>query len=96
MHTFATLIAGFVRPYILRVSAPRDGYEAGAAPSLYVYGFRWFAAYSALIILIHHTALFYIEVFRLADFFSTLLRVLLSSIFSLTSVLLIEFARKNR
>jgi hypothetical protein len=46
--------------------------------------------------LIHHTALFYIEVFRLADFFSTLLSVLLSSVFSLAFILLIEFARKGR
>lgn len=96
MHTFATLLAGFARPYILRISAPRDGYEGGAVPSLHLYGFRWFATYAVIFILIHHTALFYIEVFRMTDFFSTLLRVLLSSIFSLAFILLIEFARKGR
>ena len=28
MHSSATVLAGFVRPYILRIISPRDGYEA--------------------------------------------------------------------
>ncbi len=28
MHTSATVLAGFVRPYVLRIISPRDGYEA--------------------------------------------------------------------
>ncbi len=96
MHSSASLLAGFVRPYILRVISPRDGYEANADPSMLKYGFRWFLSYSLLIVIIHHTALFYLEVFRFADFFITMLRVILSSLFSLTFILLIEFYRKGK
>jgi rod shape-determining protein MreD len=96
MHSFATVLAGFVRPAILRVISPRDGYEPGSNPSMQVYGFRWFLIYTVLIVLIHHTALFYIEVFRFADFFRTLLRVLLSSLFSIIFILLLEFYRKGK
>src|SRR5512133_234040 len=67
MHTSATVLAGFVRPYILRFTSPRDGYEPGVDPSMLIYGIRWFLFYSSLIILIHHFALFYLEVFRFAD-----------------------------
>jgi rod shape-determining protein MreD len=96
MHTSATLLAGFVRPFVLRIISPRDGYESGADPSLIVYGFRWFLTYTAIIVVIHHTALFYLEVFRLTDFFRTLARVLLSSLFSVTFILLLEYIRKGK
>jgi rod shape-determining protein MreD len=96
MHTSATLLAGFVRPFVLRIISPRDGYESGADPSMFVYGFRWFLTYTAIIVFIHHTALFYLEVFRLTDFFRTLARVLLSSLFSVTFILLLEYIRKGK
>ncbi len=96
MHSSATLAAGFVRPYILRVISPRDGYEPGINPSMLIYGFRWFLVYTVVIVLIHHTLLFYLEVFRFTDFFRTLLRVLLSSLFTTTFILLLEYVRKGK
>jgi rod shape-determining protein MreD len=96
MHAGATVAAGFVRPYILRFISPRDGYEPGATPSMEIYGFRWFMLYTVLIVVIHHLSLFYLEVFRFTDFFRTLLRVLLSSLFSVTFILLAEYYRRGR
>jgi hypothetical protein len=96
MHSFATVLAGFVRPYILRIISPKDGYESGAVPSMLTYGFGWFFTYTTLVVLVHHTALFYIEVFRFADFFRTLLRVLLSSLFSIIFILLLEYYRRRK
>jgi rod shape-determining protein MreD len=96
MHTSATVLAGFVRPYVLRITAPRDGYEPGANPSMMVYGFRWFLIYASLIVLIHHLALFYLEVFRFTDFFSTMFRVILSSLFSVSFIFLFEYIRKGK
>jgi rod shape-determining protein MreD len=96
MHAGATVLAGFVRPYILRIISPRDGYEAGASPSMQVYGFRWFLIYTSLVVLVHHFMLFYLEVFRFTDFLRTLLRVLLSSIFTISFILLAEYYRKGR
>jgi rod shape-determining protein MreD len=96
MHASATVLAGFARPYVLRVISPRDGYEANPDLSMINYGFRWFLIYTLLIVLIHHTALFYLEVFRLAEFFRTLLRVILSSVFTISFILLIEYYRKGK
>jgi rod shape-determining protein MreD len=96
MHTSATVLAGFVRPYVLRIISPRDGYEAGSDPSMFTYGFTWFLTYTLFIVIVHHTALFYLEVFRFADFFRTMLRVMLSSVFSITFILLIEFYRRGK
>lgn len=96
MHSSATVLAGFVRPYILRIISPRDGYEGQSEPSMFNYGVRWFLAYTFLMVMVHHTALFYIEVFRFTDFFRTLLRVLLSSFFTITFIMIFEFYRRGR
>jgi len=96
MHSSASLLAGFVRPYVLRIVSPRDGYEPNSDPSMITYGFRWFLLYTLLIVLVHHTALFYLEVFRFTDFFRTMLRVLLSSFFTIVFIILIEFYRRGK
>jgi rod shape-determining protein MreD len=96
MHASATLLAGFSRPFVLRIISPRDGYESGTDLSMAAYGFRWFFIYTATIVLIHHTTLFILEVFRFTDFFRTILRILLSSLFTLGFILLIEYYRKGR
>lgn len=95
MHSFATVLAGFARPGILRVITVKEGYESGSTPSMAVYGFRWFLIYTVVMVLVHHTALFYLEVFRLSGFFRTLLRVILSSAFSIFFILLIEYYRQG-
>lgn len=96
MHTSATVLAGFARPYVLRLISPREGYETGSGPSMFVYGFKWFLLYTIFIVLIHHILLFYLEVFRLSDFFNTFLRVLLSSLFSIIFILLLEYIRRGK
>lgn len=96
MHASATVLTGFLRPYILRVISLRDGYESGSDPSMLVFGFRWFLIYTITMVLIHHTALFYLEVFRFSEFFRTGLRVILSSLFSVIFILLIEYYRRGK
>jgi rod shape-determining protein MreD len=96
LHASATVLSGFLRPYVLRLISPRDGYDPGATPSMEIYGFRWFLIYTLFIVLIHHFSLFYLEIFRFADFLRTLLRVLLSSVLSVTFILLAEYYRRGR
>jgi rod shape-determining protein MreD len=96
MHAAATTLAGFIRPWVLRISSPRDGYEAGTEPSMLIYGLRWFIIYASITVFVHHLALFYLEVFRMAEFFRTLLRVILSTAFSLSFIVLLEYIRRGK
>lgn len=91
MHAAATVFIAFVRPYILEFIAPRDGYESGSFPRLYHYGFAWFLKYTLILVFAHHFFLFYVEVFRLADFFHTLARVILSTLFSSLLIVLSQY-----
>jgi len=96
MHASATVLAAFARPYILGLLSPRDGYETGSSLSMANYGIKWFIIYSASVVFIHHLVLFYLEVFRFDEFFRTLLRVILSSLFTLAFIFLLEFFRKGK
>jgi rod shape-determining protein MreD len=91
MHTFATVAVAFVRPYFLNLLAPRDGYEPDSFPRIHYYGFLWFLKYTLMIVIIHHFFLFYLEVFQLKDFLPTLLRVILSSILSTSTIVLSQY-----
>ena len=91
MHTAATVLIAFVRPYLLDLLASRDGYELDTFPRIHYYGFLWFLKYTLIIVFIHHLALFYLEVFQLKVFFSTLLRVILSTILSTSTIVLSQY-----
>jgi rod shape-determining protein MreD len=91
MHTAATVLVAFIRPYLLNLLAPRDGYEPDTFPRIHYYGFLWFLKYTLIIVAVHHLALFYLEVFQLKDFLSTLLRVILSTLLSASTIVLSQY-----
>lgn len=91
MHTAATVLVAFIRPYLLNLLAPRDGYEPETFPRIHYYGLLWFTKYAAILVLIHHFVLFYLEIFQLQDFLSTLLRVILSSVLSAITIVVSQY-----
>jgi len=91
MHAAASVFMAYARPTVLKFIAPRDGYETESAPSVREFGFNWFAIYAIILVFLHHLMLFYIEVFRISEFFPTLLRIILSTIFTTAIVVLVQF-----
>ena len=81
----------FMRPYVLRIISPHDGYETGTFPRVFYYGVTWFLNYAIILVVMHHLFLFYIEVFRFAEFFRTLLRVILSASFSILIIVISQY-----
>lgn len=96
VHTAASVMAGFVRPYILSLNITREAYSPNSAPSIKNNGLRWFIIFTLMIVLIHHLTLFYVEVFRFAGFFGTLLRVLLSTFFTTLFIVFLDLFRAHR
>ncbi len=91
IHAAATTLIAFYRPLYLKAQSPREGYELAALPHLKTFGLAWFIPYASLIVIIHHLALFYLEIFRFADFFHTLLKTFLSAGVTLLFVFAAEF-----
>jgi rod shape-determining protein MreD len=96
MHAFACVLVAYIRPFLLKVIAPREGYDAGTTPGVKYFGLDWFMRYAVIIVFTHHFALFFIETFKFHQFFSTLFRVILSSIFTLIIILLSQLLMVKR
>jgi rod shape-determining protein MreD len=91
LHAAATVAVAFARPRILRLLAPRDGYEAEMRLVPQTMGLKWFATYLVLMTFIHHFVLFYLEVFRFSEFFLTFFKVLLNVVISVLLMIMGQY-----
>ncbi|MBU0763416.1 MAG: rod shape-determining protein MreD [Bacteroidetes bacterium] len=91
IHTSATVFMCFIRPAMLKLIAPREGYEPGTYPRLYYYGFNWFMKYSIIMVLVHHSVYFFLEASGFDNLLNTLIKILASGIFSLILIVLSQF-----
>jgi rod shape-determining protein MreD len=96
MHAFACVAIGYIRPFVLKVFAPREGYDTGMRPGLHSFGMEWMLKYAIIMAFIHHFILFYIETFKFQMFFSTFLRVILSTIFTVILIILSQLLTIKR
>lgn len=96
LHTSATLILAFVRPTILSWMSYRDDLDRFDSPGIGSSGLEWFIRYAIIAILLHHTALFLLEKFSFYYFHITLLRILLSTLFTSLFIILFELLRSGR
>ena len=91
MHATATVFLAFMRPGILRLISSTREYEPGINPSIRDLGFPWFFSYATMMVLTHHIAFFYIEVFRFSEFGLVFLRITFSGIFTLLLIIITQY-----
>lgn len=96
MHASATVFMAFLRPSILRAFAPRDDYQPGTLPTMAFYGLAWFLRYALILVITHHVFLFYVEVFSLKHFFSTLWRVIASATFTMLLIFVSQLFSRGK
>ncbi len=91
LHAASSVLMAFLRQPVLKLIAPREGYDVNQQPTVQQFGFGWFFTYAAILVVVHHFFLFFMEAFHLSEFFSTFFRVILSSLFTLTLVFISQF-----
>lgn len=96
VHAFATVMAGFVRPWVLSLNITSEASEPETSPSSHNSGLRWFFIYTVTVVFIHHFTLFFVEVFSFTNFFHTILRVLLSTLVTTFFIILFDIIRPRR
>lgn len=99
LHAAACTLLGFSRYYVLKYISPREGYDVGVKPTVDDMGNEWYLRYALTLVFIHHFALFYLELFKSTAIFSTLARVILSTLITLIFIYLIQyifFRRKSK
>lgn len=96
VHAFALIFVAFLRPFILKIWAPYDGYDSLKELLPHEYGFGWFIKYSFLMVAIHQLVLFYMEAFSFKNFDLLLYRWIINVLFTELLILITVFATEKR
>lgn len=91
MHAAASVFLAFCRPGIIRLVGKKEDLEPWQAPNVRDSGSLWFFSYALILVLLHHTFLFYLEVFRFSEFLFTLLKVLSNTALTTIIIMLIQY-----
>ncbi len=99
LHASACVLLAFVRVLFISITVQKEGFDNEPDPTLSNMGFQWFFTYTIVLTLFHHFFLFNLEVFRFSEIQYTLVRFLLSSVFTIFLILIssfLFFKRKER
>ena len=69
---------------------PPDDYEKSDSVNVHVMGWRWFSVYTLFLVFIHHLALFFLELGSFREVGFTLVKVVVSTIFTFLVLVIIQ------
>ena len=95
MHTAASVLISYLRPYVLLLLTPQRGYDDKTEFNIHNMGFVWFVSYCGLLTFIHHLFLFFLETSSFNIFFTTTLKVICSTIFTTAIIIIFQYFRKE-
>lgn len=94
MHAFATVFVAFMRTGVINLfTSIEEGNNP--TPSFHTFGVSAYIKYIVLIILMHHTVLFFLEAFSFVHFWIICTKILLSSLITIFFVLGVQSFNKK-
>ena len=90
IHAAASVFIAFLRPHVLNLITPRDGYDTNDSVNLHVMGWRWFLAYALPLVLMHHIAVFYLEMISFEADWHTLAKIIFSTLYTTLVLVIIQ------
>jgi hypothetical protein len=90
LHAAASVLLAFVRGAQLRLIRPRDGYDVQDTVNGHRMGWDWWALAVVPLVLIHHTAIFWIELSRTVPDLATFARIFVSTVFTSLTLLILQ------
>ncbi|MEA3447077.1 MAG: rod shape-determining protein MreD [Bacteroidota bacterium] len=91
INAAATVFVAFIRPEILNLFSPRDGFEPETSPRISYYGFTWFFKYTLVIVVIHQLLLFFLEAFTFRFALTTISVALVNSLLTCFFIILSQY-----
>ncbi len=88
IHTAATLFVAFCRPVALKLITSGTKSDAGLEPSFSSMGGLSLSTYAGILIVLHHSMLFFLEIFSFTEAGQTFSRILLSSLLTFIFVMI--------
>ena len=90
LHAAAAVLLAYLRPWVLRLLTPRDGYDAQDTVNVHQMGWQWFLVYLSLLVTVHHLAVFFLELGSLQHPLVTLGRVGVSILYTSVVMLIVQ------
>ncbi len=88
IQSAACVFIAFIRPFVIKVLTPKN---AGEENEIRDMGFLRFALYALILTFLHHSIIFFIEVAHFKYFFSTVVKIFFSTIFTLVIIIIIQY-----
>lgn len=89
LHAAATVLLAFARPGILNFFFPNMEFSSEEEPNITKLKPGGFLKYTLVLVFIHHSALFFLEVFSFDGFLSTIYRIILSTLVTTLMIMII-------
>ncbi len=99
LHTASCVLIAYLRPFLINLLISQEGAESNYnEPSIKSMGFAPYFTYIAILTLVHHSLLFFLQALQTGGYFYFILKTFLSAAVSLLLILLTEllFVRKQR
>lgn len=96
LHAAATVFMAFARPGTLNLFFKNLEFTGKEAPDINKIGLGGFVRYTLALVLVHHSALFILEVFNFQDFLFTAYRILISSLVSTLVIVILALLFNRR
>ena len=90
LHAAAAVLLAYLRPWVLRLLTPRDGYDAQDTVNVHQMGWQWFLVYLLILVSLHHAAYFFLELGSFQHPLRTLGRVGVSIAFTSVALLIVQ------
>ncbi|OUJ73878.1 hypothetical protein [Hymenobacter crusticola] len=90
VHAAAAVLLGYLRPWVLRLLTPRDGYDASDSVNIHQMGWQWFTVYLSLLVVLHHAIFFLLELGSFRVLGLTLGKIVVSTLFTSLTLLIIQ------
>ena len=91
LHAAASVLIAFTRPFLLDILTPKGNYEATQNPNIDAPGITWFIGYLFINTFIYCFFYFVLELFSFKEFHKTLLKILLSTFFSVMLMTMLAY-----
>jgi rod shape-determining protein MreD len=98
LHAAATVLMAFARPGVINLFFGNVEFTGDDEPNLSLIGVLGFLRYTLVLVFIHHTLLFFLEIFSFAGFPDTVYRILLSTLVTTLVIMIIVliFSRRSK
>ncbi|MDB3905003.1 rod shape-determining protein MreD [Crocinitomicaceae bacterium] len=90
LHASALVFTAYLRPFVFRWFAPRDGYDSIKNPSIFDMGNKWFFFAFGSLIILHHFWFFTLESFSISEILLILKKTVPSALLSFIVCIILQ------